>query len=294
VKDYRQALGALFALADWPHPDRLTEAQIVAYVTSNDPANNTVYQRLSQVRTFLRWCRVEGIADNAAADRLAGRDSPLRTYRRTYGKAQSKNPARYLDYDQAYGALVAACQDGTLAGLRDEIAIRLGLAGMRRAEIVGLTLGDLAELPTIRWTGKGRKPRQMTAGRALVDAIGRYLGAYQDKTPESRLIVGFPPGHWGPAGPPVLTWNTGLDVSGLYRTITKRARQAGIGHVAPHDLRRSGAAILHNAKSTDGGHHFDLLDIQRVLGHSDPAVTMKCYLQPMDTAVLDKAAAYLD
>ena len=76
--------------------------------------------------------------------------------------------------------------------------------------------------------------------------------------------------------------------------INQRAKEAGLGHVAPHDLRRTAAAILHRATSSNGVHHFDLLDIQRVLGHSDPATTMKSYLEPMDTDVLDRAAAFLD
>ena len=69
---------------------------------------------------------------------------------------------------------------------------------------------------------------------------------------------------------------------------------AGLGHVAPHDLRRTAAGILHNAVGEDGGHRFDLLDIQRVLGHSDPATTMRSYLEPMRTDVLDRAAEFLD
>ena len=72
--------------------------------------------------------------------------------------------------------------------------------------------------------------------------------------------------------------------------VSRRARAAGLGHVAPHDLRRTAAGILHRAVGADGGHHFDLLDIQRVLGHSDPATTMRSYLEPMKTDVLDRAS----
>ena len=76
--------------------------------------------------------------------------------------------------------------------------------------------------------------------------------------------------------------------------VLRAAHRADLGHVAPHDLRRTAASILHAAKSADGGHHFDLLDIQRVLGHADPATTMRCYIEPMDTAIMDKAAIFLD
>ena len=47
-----------------------------------------------------------------------------------------------------------SCRDGTIVGLRDEIVLRLGLAGMRLAEIGGLRVVDVARLPVITWTGR--------------------------------------------------------------------------------------------------------------------------------------------
>jgi integrase len=64
--------------------------------------------------------------------------------------------------------------------------------------------------------------------------------------------------------------------------------------MSPHDLRRSAAAILHRATDDRGAHYFDLLDIQQVLGHKDPATTVRSYLEPLNTKVLDKAASFLD
>ena len=86
----------------------------------------------------------EGVIDRNPAEHLRDSDSPLRTFRRTFGKVQSKHPGRWLTHEQAYGQLVGSCQDGTIIGLRDEIILRLGLAGMRLAEIGSLTIGDVA------------------------------------------------------------------------------------------------------------------------------------------------------
>jgi len=80
----------------------------------------------------------------------------------------------------------------------------------------------------------------------------------------------------------------------VYDIVARRARTAGLGAVSPHDLRRSAAGILHHALAPDGGHCFDLLDIQKVLGHADPVTTMRSYLDPMDTGVHDRAATVLD
>jgi hypothetical protein len=48
---------------------------------------------------------------------------------------------------------------------------------MRLSEIAGLTVDNLRHLPTLAWTGKGHEPCQATAGRALVDALRRYLAS---------------------------------------------------------------------------------------------------------------------
>jgi integrase len=253
-----------------------------------------VYQRTSKVCTFLRWCEREGHVDTNPAQHLRDPDSPLRTFRRTFGKVQAKHPGRWLTHEQAYGQLVGSCQDGTIVGLRDEIVIRLGLSGMRVAEIAGLTIADLQQLPLLTWTGKGSKPRKMTAGAGLLDALRRYLDQYPMPSAADPLICRQVMGAARQGGQRRLQWGHGASPRTLFVVINNRGKSAGLGHVAPHDLRRSAAGILHRATTDDGAHHFDLLDIQRVLGHSDPATTMKSYLEPMDTDVLDKAATFLD
>ena len=181
-----------------------------------------------------------------------------------------------------------------MRGLRDEVVLRLGLSGMRASEIWDLSRRNVAQLPTITWTGKGRKPRQITAGIALADTITRLLDTLPSTDPDTPIIW---PMHNHIKNRdhkyrPTRRKTEGHD--NIWLIVTTRADRAALGHVAPHDLRRTAASILHNAKADDGGHHFDLLDIQRVLGHSDPAVTMKCYIEPMNTATLDKAATFLD
>lgn len=253
-----------------------------------------MYQRTSKVCTFLRWCQREGHIDRNPAEHLRDPDSPLRTFRRTFGKVQAKHPGRWLTHHEAYGQLVASCQDGTLIGLRDEIVLRVGLAGMRLAEIANLTVRDVERLPLISWTGKGHTPRTMTAGTGLTDAIGRYLDHYPDPTADDPLICRQVMGATRHRGPGRLDWHHALQPRSLFVIINNRGKAAGLGHIAPHDLRRTAAGILHRATTQDGAHHFDLLDIQRVLGHADPATTMKSYLEPMETEVLDRAAAFLD
>ena len=294
ASDYRRSLTHLFRWTTRRHPSQLTESDLLAWCTAGNPANNTVYQRTSKACTFLRWCQREGHIDRNPAEHLRDPASPLRTFRRTFGKVQARHPGRWLSHAEAYGRLVASCQDGTIIGLRDEIILRLGLAGMRVAEIASLTVAHVERLPLITWTGKGHTPRSMTAGESLADAIHRYLVEYPDAASEDPLICRQVMGAARHGGPRRIEWHRPPNPRSLFFIVNERGKAAGLGHIAPHDLRRTAAGILHRATTDDGAHHFDLLDIQRVLGHSDPATTMKSYLEPMDTDVLDRAAEFLD
>ena len=103
-------------------------------------ANNSVRNRLALARTFLRWCDRRGIGPGLDLDEEFA--VLRRGYPATYGKVQDRHPARYLDQRQA-GSLIVACRDGTRQGIRDQVAIRLGLLGIRVAEICRLTWTNL-------------------------------------------------------------------------------------------------------------------------------------------------------
>lgn len=108
----------------------MSEGDLVEWATAV-PANNSVRVRISMARTFYRWCPRMGVID---ADPTVELDGLTKQYPKTYGKVQGRHPARWLTYGEAYGRLVGACQDGSWAGVRDELAIRLGLLGVRAAE----------------------------------------------------------------------------------------------------------------------------------------------------------------
>lgn len=263
-----------------------TEAQVIAWATQPS-SNNNIRGRITVALSFFGWCALEGhaVADLGRVRRLK------RQYPRLYGKTQSPNPGRWLTYDEAFGRLIPACQDGTEVGMRDELVIRFGLAGMRRTEIVELTWRNLAQLPAVQWMGKGNRARRVTLGPSFVQMLNEWRDAYLDLTPDAPVIC-----RTAGTNRPRIDWGTGYrpDTSCLHKIVTRRAEMAGLGHVAPHDLRRTAAGILHSATDDSGAHHFDLLDIQKVLGHSDPATTMRSYLDPMDTGVVDRAATVLD
>lgn len=157
----------------------MTDAAVNHWV-AQARANNTRRNRLARICTFLRWCVRMGEADPALVEELASRDNPLRATPPLYGKLQGKYPARWLTYEEAYRRLLGVCGSSDV-GRRDELVLRLGLAGMRVAEIVHLRIGDLrlGTDPTVEWIGKKNRPRRIAIGPGLLALLTDYLGRYE-------------------------------------------------------------------------------------------------------------------
>jgi integrase len=278
-------------------PDQLTPGKIVTYCAADGRlANNSVRCRVTAILSFLAYAADEGhpIPNVKPVRRL------LKSYPRTYGKSQGRRPGRWLTYDEAFGKLVAACRDDSIVGLRDEIVIRLGLSGLRASEIRNLRWHDVqtkGARPQITFTGKGNRPANVTLSPTLVGLLRELQRARRSSTgtwpTTDTPVIPNRNQHRGTDNP--IRWDAPLNRNtSVYDIVTRRAAAAGLGHVAPHDLRRSAAGILHRSVDTSGAHHYDLLDIQRVLRHANPAITMRSYLEPIDTDVLDRAARTLD
>ena len=290
---YGTSVRVIAAAIDATAPADFTAAAVAGWATTYEGANNTVRAHLTGVRTFLRWCQDTGHLTTY-------RDRPLqrllRSYPPTYGKVESRRPANRLDEAQ-YQQLLAACNDATDAGMRDELLVRLGVSGgMRCAELINLTVGALRNAPNLTWRGKANKPRTARAGQALVALIRRYLDTYEQG-------LGRPLADTDPVfcrsvhsrNPGDLAWGHAMTTgAGIRLLIQRRATAAGLDYLAPHDLKRTAARMMHEARSADGGHVFDLLDIAEVLDHSNPKVTKDCYIGPLGNANKDRAADLFD
>lgn len=164
---------------------------------------------------------------------------------------------------------------------------------MRVSELLGLTIGTVRRLPNLAWKGKANKPRTAVAGPALVDAITRYLALYEAHVgrPLADSDPLLCPNRGGPGRAGHAHWGQPIHASNtVCRILDKRAAAAGLAHIAPHDLKRSAARIMHEARGADGGHLFDLLEISDVLDHSNPKVTKDCYIGPLGNASKERAA----
>ena len=172
----------------------------------------------------------------------------------------SRLPAgRALEIDETE-ALVAICQDGTLAGLRDAALVSLlAGGGLRRAEAAGALVEDYDEgFGSVTIVGKGGKERRVfllvgcdEAVRIWVEAAGFDFGPILRRVSQRDEIL-----------------EGGLSDRAIVQRIQKRARQAGLDHISPHDLRRTYITLMLDAGA-------DLLSVQRLAGHAQPATTAR-------------------
>jgi len=251
---------------------------------------------MARACTFLRWCVRHGEADPALVEDLKSRENPLRATPPLYGKLQGKYPARWLTHEQAFVTLLGVCDESDV-GRRDELIFRLGLAGMRVSEIQNVTVGSVqvGDEPVIQWIGKKRRPRKVAVGPALLALIEDYVSRYAEAigrtlASEDPLVCRQKTGY----GVGQISWGWPFKTpASIAKIVRERASAAGLGHISPHDLRRTAAGILHRAVSDDGAHYFDLLDIQKVLGHANPATTMRSYIDPIENGVIHRAAQWV-
>jgi len=165
-------------------------------------------------------------------------------------------------------ALIAVCEDDpTPAGARDAAIVALMYAtGLRRASVVKLNLTDYdAATGALRVREAKRHKEYLThvaqdgAQRAVADWL---------------VVRGDLPG--------ALFWpiNKGgrmlprrMSAQAIYNLLEKRAREAGVTHFSPHDLRRTLAGDLLDAGA-------DIVTVQKLLGHSSVETTARYDRRP--------------
>jgi site-specific recombinase XerD len=169
---------------------------------------------------------------------------------------------RWLSHDEAR-KLVGACADGTERGLRDAaILVTMLLTGLRVTEAVSLKHLDY-RAGQLRVMGKGQKMATVPVPGQAQRAIDTWL---QVKGPRRQPAWPLFPRGEGKLEYHSWAWPDHYSQRSLAEMLSQRAHQAGLGHVAPHDLRRSFCGWL----DEDG---IDLRLIQAAMRHSSPAVT---------------------
>ena len=176
--------------------------------------------------------------------------------RRIRGERAAKG--RSLDVHEI-AKLIAACDRSTAIGTRNAAIGALGFGcGLRRAELVGLNVNDVLEGgAALRVRGKGNKERLVY----LPDGSETYLAVWLDNRGRQEGPL-FCAARRAGAAPRRLVAQT------IYDVIHALAAKAGIGQVAPHDLRRGFVSSLLDQGVT-------LTTVAAMAGHADVSTTAR-------------------
>lgn len=192
----------------------------------------TVAVRYKSLKQLFRWLVEEG---EVTSDPMARMRLP----------SVPEDPPAVLT-DAELRALLKACEGQDFVARRDTAIIRVFIdTGSRLAEMAGLRLDDVdLDDQTLTVTGKGSRVRVLPIGAKAVKAIDRYLRVRgrSDSNGATSLWLGR---------------SGALGVSGIAQMLRRRATQAGLDHLNPHQFRHTFAHQWLRSQGAEG----DLMEI---------------------------------
>jgi site-specific recombinase XerD len=190
----------------------------------------TVGVRFRSLQQLFRWLLEEG---EITSDPMARMRSP----------SVPEDPPKVLS-DAELRALLKACEGQDFTSRRDTAILRVFIdTGARLAEVANLKMDDVdLDDQTLTVVGKGSRVRVLPIGAKAVKAIDRYLRVRRSDLP--TLWIGG---------------RGGMTPSGVAQMIRRRANQARIGHIHPHQFRHTFAHRWLAAEGTEG-------DLQEIAG----------------------------
>ncbi len=221
-------------------------------LTKKTRAPATINLTLAALRGVLKQARNHNLLTDEEYRRIA----------EVKGARGSRLPAGRAVPGGELKALVEACRrDPSPAGARDAAILAvLYIGGVRRTELVDLAAADYtADPPTLRIRhGKGDKERLVPLTATAGAALAAWLARRGDRP--GKLFL--------PVSQVGEVHGDGLSSIAVYNMLQKRAAQAGVPHVSPHDLRRSFVSDL-----LDAG--VDLSAAQQLAGHASVVTTAR-------------------
>ena len=179
-----------------------------------------------------------------------------------------QRPGRWLSVDQIRELMLAARRMATSENqlIRNSVVLTmLCTMALRREELAAVRWDDFSlqnDRLVLRVHGKGRKTAYIDVPKAVLLVLERWRTAIsaegEPPAPGSPLVRRI----WKGGG----ISRHGLTSEGMWLIIAEAAAEAGVGHVAPHDLRRSVAGALQHAG-------VPIEKISRLLRHSNVAIT---------------------
>ena len=198
----------------------------------------TARQRYASLQQLFKWLQVEEEIESNPFNKIAK-------------PRISEEPVPVIPTPDL-AALIKACSGKEFDDLRDAALIRtLTNTGMRLGELVGMTFEDVdLDRAEVSVTGKGNKTRMVALGDNTIVSLDRYLRARR-----RHRLAGLSAVWLGLRGP--------LTNSGVAQIIARRADQAGLGRIHPHQFRHT---FAHEWLRAGGGE----TDLMRLMGWDSP------------------------
>jgi len=235
-----------------PLQAKFTHINVYARGLEADLAPTTVARKLSGLSSWYDFMTKLGVI---TANPVLGADRPYvsRDHSATVGLSPSEVDALL------YAAMLESPRHHALVTLLADLGLRVG-------EAIKLEMKDLGHERghrTVRFLGKGGRPRRRALAPGTADALDRYL---RQRAERAGVRVEDLSG-------PVFVTSTGrpLDQPAIFRLIRKLADKAGIASAArlsPHSLR-------HAFATTARSEGVPLEDVQDAMGHADPRTTRR-------------------
>jgi len=177
-------------------------------------------------------------------------------------KGETLPKGRNVTPGELTALMTACCNDTSPAGARDAAMLAvLYCCGVRRSELVAFDVSDLdlAEGRLVVKRGKGRKERVIPVNNGCADALTDWLDI-RGTTPGPLFCAVRKGGH--------LARRQRLTTQAVYEILTKRAQEAGVKKLSPHDLRRTFIGDLLDAGA-------DISTVQQLAGHASVITTQR-------------------
>jgi len=253
-----------FAATNGIAPLDLTYDHVSRFIHGADVSKSTRQNRLSHIRKLVKLLAIQ---DPRFEVHSAMIHSALQVKRQSADKARKGNSSRALTRTELAQVLDVWAGDDSDKGIRNHALIRLLVyAGLRRSEVTALMWEDIdLEGGTIQVRhGKGDKSRVVAIADATQATI-RSLKALQNAQGGDYHFV-FPRLTRGRN--PRFGDDKTCDSQTVLVAVRETAKRAGIGHISPHDLRRT-----HITTALDCG--ATLADMQAQAGHARAETTLR-------------------
>jgi len=237
---------------NWATLNAANVRAILSALSTQNLAPASIATMLNALKGVARACWERGTLDTETYQRIRSIRPP----------AGSRLPAgRDIDAGERLALMQTTARDRTPAGVRDAAILAMLIAtGMRRAELCALRTSDVdLQSGKLRVIGKGDKERTAYLRNGALRYLRDWLAVRGDG-PGPIFCRINKAGRIFPEG--------ALSTTAMHKIITKRAAEAGLSDITPHDFRRTYAGEL-----LDAGQ--DIATVAALLGHASVQTTAR-------------------